>query len=62
MKTVCIHIIRETGGASDTGDHHEIFLTVADLREYVGNGCKNGMSSATGAPFYHLVAYEIGFV
>src|SRR5438270_12496692 len=60
VETVRVHVMGETAGAADTGDHHRLFrrqLLVARQSLY---GAENGVIAATGTPtrFGAFVIFE----
>ena len=61
METVGIHVVGEARGAADAADDNDVFLLLAQLREYVLNGLQDGVVTTTGAPFHHLIACKIFF-
>ena len=59
MEPIGIHIIRETGRTSDTGNHSPGFFGIAQFSHRFLHGINNTVITATRTPSDFLVAFKI---
>ena len=63
VESVCVHIIRQSGGTAYPRHHHIALFLVAENFADTGHGplqgCKHGMVPASGTPPHLLVTLEI---
>src|SRR5690348_4724082 len=61
VESISVHVVRETAGAADSGDHDEVLLANAELREDGLYGGKDRIITTARTPTNFLVGLKVLF-
>ena len=59
METIGVHVIGQTGRASDAGDDGSAVRRYADFGHGLVQGVEDGVVAAAGTPAHGLVTFEV---